>query len=449
MKTHTKISALFLAVALTGAGCSSSEPDGPGGSDPEPGNAYLTIVGDSNVFLENGWRQTITVRYHDASDQPLAGEVEFSVVGNSNGGTISSPSAVTNADGLASIDVIAGAEGEAVFTIRADAEFTDGAEFSIAVSEGEQPLPPLDVTGRYTVHSELDLVSGLPGTVGDVVNTFIEMTDDPYDPATWLIDTLLTEIDNSTVTSAVNLARPAVDGILNDLLLNYAPDFVTNIITMGDQFGQVARNFGVVSTLDVQEVGGVEGDELGADHVMTGMFFNIDADRYVYSMADLGVENQENLGLAFRMENENKVFIGEHTFNMPYGAMLLLAVNDVIIPAIDPYATDLASLLGNMIDCQAVGQTLSDEIGIGSPGLYEGACDLGVNAAANFVEDQVRSLQGMDLDLSTGEAKPMDTNTDALVDVLRNGLWTGEVNYFGSAATLTDATFRGERQGLF
>jgi len=448
MKTASKLSALFVALAIAGMGCSSSATDPGDGNPPEPGNAYLTIVGDSNVFMESGWTQKISVRYHDGNDGALAGAVDFSVVGNSNGGTISSPSSVTNSDGQASIDVIAGAQGEAAFTIRAEAPYADAVEWTIAVSAGDPPLPPLDVTGRYTVTSDIDLVSGLPGTVGDVVNGFIDMTDDPYDPATWLIDVVLDEVNNGTVVSVVNSFRPALDGFLNDLLLNLAPNFVHNILDIGDKFGQVSRHFGVVSTLDVHPSSGIEGAELAATHTMTGMFFSIDSNRYSYAMADLGLQNQADDDLSFRMENENKVFIGEHSFNMPYGAMLLVALDDVIIPMVDPYASNLGDLLADSIDCTTIGQQISDYVGFGSPSLYEGACQLGMNAAAGYIEDQVRSLQGMDLTLSTGEAKPMDTNTDALVDVLLNGQWTGNISYFGTPAPLSGATFRGERQAL-
>lgn len=448
MKTRTTISSIVLALAIGLAGCSSSEGDIDDPNPPQPGNAYLTVVGDTNVFLENTWRQTITVKYHDGSDQPLAGQIDFSVVGSSAGGTISSPTAVTNSQGLATIDVIAGAEGEALFTVRADAEYADGVEWRIAVNGGTPPLPPLDPTGRYTVSSDLDLVSGLPGTVGEVVNGFIDMTDGPYDPATWLIDLVLAEVDNSSITSVANNFRPALDGVINDLLLSLAPGFVQDLLDIGDAFGQVARNFGVTSTLDVHTANGIEGEELEATHVMTAMFFNIDSNRYTYNMTELGVGNQERDGLSFRMENENKVFIGEHTFNMPYGALLLVAMNDVIIPMVDPFAGNLSQLLSNAIDCTTIGYEISDFVGLGSPSLYEGACELGMNAAAGFIEDQIRSLEGMDLNLTTGEAKPMDTNTDASVDVLLNGVWAGNVSYFGSPSTLSDATFRGERQNL-
>jgi len=446
MKTRITKSILF-ALAITAAGaCTSSGSDDDVG-DPQPGNAYLTIVGDSNVFLENGWRQPTSVKYHDDADRPLAGLVEFSVVGNSSGGTISSPSSATNSSGLAGVDVLAGAQGEAVFTIRAEAEYAQPVEWTISVSAGDPPLPPLDPTGRYNVNSEFDVVSGLPGTVGDVINTFIDMTDDPYDPATWLIDLVLDKIDNSTIEGLISIARPALDGVLNDLLMDIAPDFVTNILDMGDKFGQIARHFGTTSTLDVHHADGIEGDELQATHIMTGMFFTIDSHKYLFSNADLGVQNQTRDDLPFSMIAETKVTIGDHAFNVPYGALLLVGLDQVIIPMIDPYADNLADMFLDAINCQQVGITLASEIGFGSSSLYQGACEIGLNAAAGFIEDQLRELQGMDLSIA-GEAKPMDTNTDAKVDVLMNGQWAGQVSYLGTPATLQDSTFRGDRQNL-
>lgn len=43
---------LFVGAGL--AGCSNDDGGGP--RPPEEGDAYLTIVGDISVFLENGWQ---------------------------------------------------------------------------------------------------------------------------------------------------------------------------------------------------------------------------------------------------------------------------------------------------------------------------------------------------------------------------------------------------------
>jgi len=432
-----------IAIAVAGGCAADKADDDP--QPPQPGNAYLTIVGDTNVFLENGWHQTLTVQYHDGNQQPLAGQIDFAVVGNSQGGTINTPFAVTDADGVATIEVIAGAEGEAAFKIRATADYADGVEWSVAVAQGDPPLPPLAPEGTYSLQSELDMVSGLPGTVGTVVNTFIDITNDPYDPTTWILDQLINAIDQQWVSDAATAARPALDGFLNDLLLQYAPDFVTKILDLGDKFGQIARKFGITSKLTVEKTSGVEGDEYKATHTMTGMYFELDGQRYTFSNAELGINDQVVGDLSFTMNKDTgATVIGAHQFNMPYGAMLLQALNQIIIPAIDPTADNIHDLFASLIDCQSVGQSVYDYLGIGSVNLFKGACEIGLNVAAGTLEDTIRDLGGMKLNIN-GTASAKDINSDGKVDLLRTGKWNGNMDYFGSVADLTNATFSGER----
>ena len=449
MKNSATKSILFALIVGLAVGCATDEPSGDNNNPapPAPGNAYLTIVGDSQYFLEGGWRQTLSVRYHDGNDQPLAGQVDFAVMGAPAGATLASAFGVTNADGQVNIDIIAGAQGDAVFKVRAEAEYAEAVEWTIAVTAGTPPPAPLDPSGRYTVHSDLDLVSGVPGTVGQVINTFLDMTDGPNDPATWIIDLVLEELDNSTVEGLIDASRPFLDGLLNDLLLSVAPDFVNDILELGDMFGEVSRNFGVVTTLDVVETGGIEGNELTATHTMTGMFFNLQEELFSFSMAELGVANIVREDISFAMEDESVVNIGAHTFAMPYGALMLLAIEDAIIPMLDPYATDLTDFVGNLVNCYQVGITLEEEIGVLSSGTYEDLCLTGVTAAVGAIENQITGLAGMDLNIA-GQANPKDTNSDSHVDKLLNGEWTGNVSYFGSEAPLTNATFRGDLQNL-
>ncbi len=452
MKTTTITRTFLFALALSvAAGCSAADSgdDGTGPLPPTDGNAQLTVVGDANVFLENGWVQRITVRYHDGDDQALAGRIDFAVVGSSAGGTVSSAFGVTNSEGVVEIDVAAGTTGDASFKITASAEYATDVSWTIAVSGGAPPLPPLDVTGRYTIHSEFDMVSGLPGAVGTVVNGFIDMTDSPNDPATWLIDLALEQIDNTTILGIINSGRPLIDGLVNDAILAYAPDFVTKILDVGDKFGQVAKRFGTTSTLDVKVIGGIEGGELESSHIMTGMVFKIDSNTYRFSMADLGMTNLTSNPATFRMDGESKIYIGEHSFPLSYGSILMVMLEQVIIPAVDPTASNLTDLLTGLVNCQSVGVELADFVGIGSPNFYESACELGITAAANVIEDQIRGLDstGMELMVS-GDAKPMDTNTDRLVDTLLGGVWNGKVEYAGQPAPLSNSTFRGERQAV-
>ncbi len=451
--TKKLTSLLFAGLMAAAVGCASDAAgnDDGGGTTPQPGDAFLTVVGDQNVFMENGWTQRLSVRYHDGAGEPLAGQVSFRISGVAGGANLLATSGVTNADGIVQVDLSAGAEGDAVFKVYAEAAEADAAEWDVAVSAGAPPLPPLDATGRYSVQSQFDIVGGLPGTAGDVVNGFLQMTDGPYDPATFVLDLVMEEVDSGFIEDLIDAARPALDGILNDLIKSYSPDIVLTLLDIGDKLGQITREFGIVSTLDVQVIGGIEGDELGATHVITGVKFRIDGTDYAFALADYGMENIVVEDVPVLMANETNLTIGEHSFTLSYGSLIMLALEQVIIPSIDPFATNLNELLEGLVDCTAVGVEIADFIGFGSPGLYEGACEIGLAAASSEIENQIRSIDGAGLVLTvSGDAKPQDTNTDRKVDVLFGGLWEGTISYAGTPAALVrpDNTFRGERMAI-
>src|SRR5690606_17366695 len=92
---HT-LAILALAPALPACGSSAHE------------GAYLTIVGDRNVYVGYESTRRLSIRYHDADNQPLAGEVGFAVAGDLRGSSISTSSGVTNSQGIVEIDVHGG-----------------------------------------------------------------------------------------------------------------------------------------------------------------------------------------------------------------------------------------------------------------------------------------------------------------------------------------------------
>lgn len=451
--TNKLIKLLLVAAVTTAAACAGGDTGGDDDDDNvNPDEAFLTIVGDRDVFLENGWTHRLVVRYHDGDNEPLAGQVEFNLVGVAGGANLLDASGVTNSDGLVQIDLVAGQNGDSLFTVEASAVSADTVDWQIAVSEGAPPLPPLDPTGTYSMDNEFDIVSGLPGAAGDIINGFIEMTDDPYDPATFILDLVIEEMDVGFIEDLLDAARPALDGILNDLILSSSPDFVTKLLDIGDKLGQITRNFGLQSTLKVEVVGGIEGDDLGATHTITGVNLKVDGIVYKYTMPELSMTNIVVTQVGFRINaGETKVTVDEHSFPLSYGSVIMVALNEIIIPLVDPFASNLEELLSNLVDCYAVGFELADFIGFGSPGLYEGACEIGISAAASEIENQIRAIDDEALVLSIhGDAKPQDTNTDRKVDVLLNGHWEGTITYGSSSATLVrdDNTFRGERMAI-
>lgn len=429
----------FFVGAGLGAGCSSSD-DGAGPRPPEAGDAFLTIVGESSVFMENGWQQAITVRYHDGDDHALAGEVGFAIGGTAAGGSLSAAHAVTDQDGEATVMVHAGPSGETAFSVEATAEYADPVSWRVAV-RANQPSGPLDPRGRYRVDSKFDIVAGLPGAVGQVTNTFIDMTDSPYDPATFFLDKAVAGISDSTTRAFIQGARPALDAIVNDALRAASPSIVTDLLEVGNDFGQVARKFGTQSTLEVTAAS----EGFGSSHTLTHVVFTVDGQISAFPLADLGMTNLAAPDVGYQQTDE-RTAIGTHQFPLSYGAVLMVALEEVIIPLVDPSATDLQSFFTNLIDCDNVGATISGYIGFGSPSLYAGACRLGIGYATTYVEGRIRSLDSSAMLLSIdGTARPMDTNGDRTIDVLQNGTWTGAMSYANQPVTLGASTFRGDR----
>jgi hypothetical protein len=435
MKKACSLTVSLLLALGAAAGCAS---DGADDAQTPDEATKLTIVGERTLRLENGWATELTVRYTDLDDAPLAGSIDFVIDGEPAGAFLSAEQAVTNASGEATVTLTTGSTGDAAFDVSATAEGADAVAWDISVLERA-----LDPTGTYRVTSEFDLASGLPGTAGTVINEFIEMTDDPYDPATYVLDKIRASITNGTVQDFLDDARPALDAILNEVLLQATPDVVAKLVEMGDAFGQIAHKFGTTSELTVTSTNDVD-TGLAAAHVLTGLVFTIDGESFPYALADMGLENVSTP--APFSYNAQRFTIGDHAFPLSYGTILMVALEQIIIPLLDDSAHDLRSLLASYIDCAAVGAAIADYIGFGSDGLYEGACDLGLDAASGFVEEKILSLDSSAMQLGIhGSAKWIDSNHDWKVDVLQGGAWEGQMTYGTAPAPLGPSTFRGER----
>tara|TARA_R110002073_G_scaffold245044_4_gene407434 strand:+ start:5996 stop:7348 length:1353 start_codon:yes stop_codon:yes gene_type:complete len=441
-----QIPTLLFALALaTGAAACGSDATGD-----EAAGAYLSIDGNPNIYLEPEFQRSLTVRYHDADGNPLAGEVRFEIEGEPSDSTIDATIGATDEEGKTSFTVVAGEE-ETSFRIKAFAELADPTEWIINVN-----LPPvnvdMDIRGSYLVNSDFDIASGVPGTVGVVINEFIDMTDGENDPATYLLDKVIGD-GTGTVANAINGIRPFLDGMLNDVIINAAPEVVNDIRQIGEDFGKIAREFGVVSTLNIT------GDSIeisqAAVHTVIAYDFELRGQEYYFTMQELDADTVviNNVPIDYNRTTA-RLDIGEHVMPIEYGAFLTLALNDVIIPSIDPSATNLEELLEGQIDCVNVGIAIKDalenpdEEGEEGP-FYAALCTTALRAAADLAMDQLRALDDnaqVTLQIA-GDTTMKDPSGDGLADEMSRGDWNGIIDYVGASGPLTqDANpFTGER----
>ena len=305
--------------------------------------------------------------------------------------------------------------------------------------DGGSGAVPLSMQGQYAVQSDFDIATNMPGTAGDVVNGFIQATDDPDDPTKYVLDQLINQLPNGTLKSVVQGAESFVAGYLNDRLLDVAPDFVTRILDVGDKFGQVARHFGLIEQLDVAANG-------TATITVTGVHFKVDTEELDFAFHDFQLADVKVTGVGVHLDATGKLTIDSHKLPLSYGKLLRLAVDNVIIPMVDPAAVDLSDVLHDAVDCTNVGQYVYDAIGIGSPSTYEAACGAGLTFAASAIYQQIDKIDASAFEFDVGGvAKAVDTNHDGKADKIQTGKWTGTLSYAGTPAPLSTATFLGQR----
>jgi hypothetical protein len=306
------------------------------------------------------------------------------------------------------------------------------------------PTPQVtDVTGMYAMHSTFDISTNMPGTVGDVVNTIISATDDPDDPTKWVVDLMLSKMSSGTFKSLLQGAEPFVVGYINDRILSIAPDFVSTMVQMGKDFGDIAKNFGLVETLNV--AGSVDAGLMSV-HTVTGAHFKLDTQEADFAFADFGTPNVVVNGVAVTLASGNKLAIADHKLPLSYGKILRIGLDGMIIPALDATATNLDQLLEAKVDCNAVGQAMADAIGFGGASTFAAGCHLGLQAGADLIYSKITGIDATALNFDiAGTVRAVDSNNDGKADKLQTGAWTGMLSYGSTPSPLAPATFYGTR----
>jgi hypothetical protein len=301
---------------------------------------------------------------------------------------------------------------------------------------------PLDASGTYTMHSSFDIASNVPGTAGTVVNTIIAATDDPNDPSKWVLDQLINQLGSGVVKTALQYGEALAVGFLNSELTSIAPDFVDTMILVGKDLGDISKNFGLNETLTLTG----SGTSYTATHTVTGAHFKIGNQELDFALTNYGLQNIVVDNVAVTMDSTGELTIAAHDIPLSYGQVLKMGLDGAIVPLIDPTAHNLNDLLTHLVDCNAVGSYLADDIGFLSAATYAGFCTAGLNAAAGFVYSKIDAIDGSALNFNlAGTVRGMDTNNDRQIDTLVTGSWTGMLSYGSAPSPLAPATFFGAR----
>jgi hypothetical protein len=304
-------------------------------------------------------------------------------------------------------------------------------------ADGE--IVPLSPEGKFAMQSTFDIATNMPGTAGAVVNSFIDATDSPDDPTHWILDQIVAQLPAGSFKNTVQGAIPFAAGYLNDRLLDVAPDFVTTVRDLGNKFGQAARNFGTMETVEITAAG-------QATKLVTGVEFKIDQIDLQYSFKDYNMADVSIPALAVAIDATGRLTISEHKVPLSYGKILRIALDEVVIPMVDPTAFNLEDVLKHLVNCQAVGQYLYEAIDIGSPSTFQSACDAGLKGGSSALYGLLNKVDDSALEFGiNGVARGLDTNNDRKMDKIQTGAWAGTLAYGGAGAPLAKGVFIGQR----
>jgi hypothetical protein len=305
---------------------------------------------------------------------------------------------------------------------------------------GPDATPPSTVptspAGRFTVASTFDLP--VPPAAAPVIAALTAATDGPDDPTRFLVDQMIATLPDGTVKTIASRAAPYVAAYLNERLVDIAPRFVTGIAALSSGLARIASHIGTIETLEIDGRG-------AAIRTITAARFDVGTTPAIVGFADGGLADIV-VGTHVALDATGHVTIDDHAHGVPYGALLRLGLDRAVIAGVEPTARDLATALGALVDCTALGALAADRIGLGSAALYRTACRAAMTATASELYARIAAIDDAPVALElTGTADGVDLDGDGAMDELRAGRWSGALSAAASREPIAAASFTGAK----
>lgn len=425
-------------------------PPVPEKPDPEFQDKYkLRVVGNSTVKLMPGGQVTLQVLY-TKNDQGLGGQpISFAVKGALFDTKLSRYQAATDAYGFAETTVTAG-QVQTSFAVEATAPKDGPVKWAVEVQSKPKVLPP-NLEGSYGLTSNFDVKTDFTGSkLAGVLNLLDQISDDPLDPGQYVVDAILAKVDNKAVLVVAGVLKPTLYSEVNKLLFSVAPSLVADLKQLAQDLSAIARKFELVSTMKSATVQPSDKPML-VDHTLDKIAWTLKGKREEHSLTPLAGSAPVAKNVQLTLATDGSLIVAQHTFDLDYGAFLLVALNKLVIPQIDSSATDVTSLLQSRVDCQKVAATMNSTVGLGGTSLWKTACDVALKAIGLYIDDEISNLDNGESELIlVGAGKLRDMDADGVLDAFNHGVWNGSLQLEQCVAPLNGFanTFWGKRAKL-
>lgn len=448
-----KKTTLFLIIcfsfAIAGSsGCGGSENDvyqpPEEINDPETFDNYkLTLIGWQSINLTSGQQVSLQVQYTN-NDQPLFNEpIQFAFKEIPGDSYLNSNTVYTHQNGFAENKLTAG-QLPVTFRVEARAPKAGPVEWTIFVQSQQPPVDPNKTfTGTFNVTSNFDIQSDFTGSnLADVLNMLNELSDDPEDPGKFVVDRVLEQVDDEALQTVASLFKSALYQQVNLLLFNTAPDLITDIKQLAANLSAIARKFQMRSQI-AAKMDQHSNQLMIVDHTLNSLGWTLNGQTAEYSFTQIGMNEPkvENVKMSINVANNHQLTINEHSFKLSYGAFLLVALNNLVIPQLLHGANSVEDLLLANINCTSVGQTINGTVSIGSNSLWAAACEAGMKILGDLVNSKISELGSGDTLLTLkGTAILRDMNHDGYFDDMNQGHWSGSFSLDSCEAPIYDTS---------
>jgi hypothetical protein len=320
-------------------------------------------------------------------------------------------------------------------------------------SDDQETPSQLKYDGRYQVDTPFDLTQKgvLPDQLSPILKTFSELHDDPGKA---LIDIVIAS-DIPDVSQSLKELPSWILSILQGLLSETIKYLVYANSPAIDQLSEIAQDVTSIarSSIIKSELTIHTPDQSGVVHVVqkvTGMTFELSGKRFEAYPSSSATETQMSGTLKERSTSAADAsisFSGGQTA-LPVGDLMLASLGPLVFKPIWDQE-NLRQSLTALIDCEAVGDGVSDGSGIAIVGrdLVVSICKLGLTAIASAVENEFHQLTLDHIQISDAngmlyDVSPSHPMSDRQSDRLAEGVWTWSVN-----SSKVPLTFVGDRVG--
>ena len=314
---------------------------------------------------------------------------------------------------------------------------------------------PLQAAGPYDMVNHFDFTGAIPGQLGKILDTAVEIFYNPGQFIITQIKNLIKQfIPGILVDAAFSLFEKQLAKVVTDWLLNSSPKWLQDFFQIGQDVLQVVKKLEMLGILKIFKVSNdffIKGE---INFTGLNLYWKLGCKKSDPNYASCGkitldakdAVKDPNFPLDFlagtltgTLSSQTKLTIDSSTIKLNYGKLIMFVLTHVILKAITG-ETSFSKAMSKLVNCAGIAKGIGKSI-LGKVGLKESTvksvCDSAVSLLVLPIEQALNGL-ALDSNLSlNGGATLVDDKPpadkykdwvgDLKVDRMIDGYWKGNI----------------------